>query len=109
MCAGSARGAGRPQGWQHAPAPARPARESRIAMSIRTRWPWITMLLAAASALNPLGLDILHAAFFSGEQLSRNIWQPIVWVAIAIFAALIALEWTSRTFLLKRSARRPGL
>ncbi len=60
------------------------------------KWPWIAMLLAAIAALNPFGLDIIRAAFFSGEQLSRNIWQPIVFCAGAIFAVLIALEWWIR-------------
>jgi hypothetical protein len=43
-------------------------------MKLRTRWPWITALLAAAVVLNPIGLDIFYSAFLSGEQLSRNIW-----------------------------------
>ena len=54
------------------------------------------MVLAAVVALNPLGLDIIHAAFFSGEQLSRNIWQPIVTCAALILLVLIALEWWLR-------------
>ena len=66
------------------------------------RWPWITMLLAAVAAFNPLGLDIIQTAFFSGEQLSRNIWQPIVLCAAAIFAALIGLEWWIRRRLMAR-------
>ena len=66
------------------------------------RWPWITLLLAAAAILNPLGLDIIHAAFFSGEQLARNIWQPIVFGAAAILVLLIVIEWWIR----KRRAAR---
>jgi hypothetical protein len=66
------------------------------------RWPWITMLLTAAVALNPLGLDIIETAFFSGEALSRNIWQPIVLCAAAIFAVLIGLEWWIRRRLMAR-------
>lgn len=65
-------------------------------MNIRTKWPWITMLLTAAVVINPLGLDILNAAFLSSEQLSRNIWQPIASVAIAILAALMLIEWCLR-------------
>jgi len=60
------------------------------------RWPWITMLPVAVAVLNPLGLDIIQTAFFSGEALSRNIWQPIVLCAAAIFAVLIGLEWWIR-------------
>ena len=52
----------------------------------------------------PLGLDIIQAAFFSGEALARNIWQPIVLCAAAIFAVLIGLEWWIRRRLLARHA-----
>ena len=64
------------------------------------RWPWITIVLAAVVLLNPVGVSILDAAFFSGEQLSNNIWQPIAIVAILVLLALIALEW----FIRKRRA-----
>ena len=64
------------------------------------------MLLLAILVLNPLGLDVLNAAFFSNEQLSRNIWQPIALIAIAILSALLLVEWLLRTLVLKRRARR---
>jgi hypothetical protein len=64
------------------------------------------MLLVAILGLNPLGIDILNAAFFSNEQLSRSIWQPIALIAIAILLALLLLEWFLRTLVLKRRARR---
>jgi hypothetical protein len=63
------------------------------------------MLLAAALAISPIGIDVLNAAFFSSEQLSRNIWQPIALIAVAILAALVVLEWCLRTLALKRRAR----
>jgi hypothetical protein len=66
------------------------------------RLPWITLLLAAVVVLNPFGLEIIYAAFFSGEQLSRNIWQPIAITAGLILILLIALEWWLR----KRRAAR---
>ena len=68
------------------------------------RWPWITVLLAAVAALNPLGLDIIQTVFFSGEALARNIWQPIVLCAAAIFAVLIGLEWWIRRRRMARHA-----
>ena len=68
-------------------------------MKLRTRWPWITALLAAAGVLNPIGLDIFYSAFLSGEQLSRNIWGSIAW------AGIVLLEWVFRTLILKRSTR----
>jgi hypothetical protein len=64
----------------------------------------MTMLLAAAAVLNPIGMDIIYSAFLTGEQLSRNIWQSIAWIAIAILAALVLLEWTLRKLILRRRA-----
>ncbi|WP_430516793.1 hypothetical protein [Bradyrhizobium yuanmingense] len=56
-------------------------------------------------ALNPVGLDFLHSAFFAGEQLARNIAQPIVLTALAIIVLVVLLEWLVRSFLVKRRAR----
>jgi hypothetical protein len=75
-------------------------------MTLRTRWPWVTTLLAAAVVLNPIGLDIFYSAFLSGEQLSRNIWGSIAWIGLAILAIFVLLEWAVRTLILKRSANR---
>ena len=74
-------------------------------MNVRTRWPWISPLLAAAVALNPIGLDFLRAAFFAGEQLARNIAQPIVLTAMAILVLIGVLEWLVRTSMINRRAR----
>ena len=63
------------------------------------------MVLAAVIALNPLGIDVIHAAFFSGEALSRNIWGPIVLTGIAIAALIVLLEWGIRKFIISRRAR----
>ena len=74
-------------------------------MKLRTRWPWITSLLAVAVVLNPIGLDIIYSAFLSGEQLSRNIWGSIALIGMAILAMIVLLEWLVRTLVLKRRAR----
>ena len=74
-------------------------------MHVRTRWPWISLLLGAVVAVNPIGLDFLHSAFFAGEQLARNIAQPIVFAALAVIALVVVLEWLVRSFLVKRRAR----
>ena len=74
-------------------------------MHVRTRWPWISLLLGAVVALNPIGLDFLHSAFFAGEQLARNIAQPIVLTALAVIVLVMVLEWLMRSFLVKRRAR----
>ncbi len=74
-------------------------------MNVRTRWPWISLLLAAILALNPLGLDVIHAAFFSDEALSRNIWGSIALSGMAIMALIVLLEWGTRMFIINRRAR----
>ena len=63
------------------------------------------MLLAAVIALNPLGIDVIHAAFFSGEALSRNIWGSIALTGMAITVLIVLLEWGTRKFIISRRAR----
>ncbi|WP_404546205.1 hypothetical protein [Bradyrhizobium sp. USDA 223] len=65
----------------------------------------MSLLLGAIVALNPVGLDFLHSAFFAGEQLARNIAQPIVLTALAIIVLVVLFEWLVRSFLVKRRAR----
>jgi hypothetical protein len=74
-------------------------------VNVRTRWPWISVLFTAAVALNPIGIDFLRSAFFDGEQLARNIAQPIVLTAMAILALIGALEWLVRAIMINRRAR----
>jgi len=63
------------------------------------------MLLAAAIAFNPLGIDVIHAAFFANEALSRSIWGPIALTGMAIIALIVLLEWGIRKFIISRRAR----
>jgi hypothetical protein len=63
------------------------------------------MLLAAIIALNPLGIDVIHAAFFANEALSRSIWEPIALTGMAIMALIVLLEWGIRKFIIRRRAR----
>ncbi|MBR0931350.1 hypothetical protein JQ561_32485 [Bradyrhizobium diazoefficiens] len=72
---------------------------------MRTRWPWISLLLSAALVFNPVGLDILHSAFFAGEQLARSIGQAVVMIALAIMAGAILFEWLVRVLIFRRRAR----
>ena len=65
----------------------------------------MSMVLAAVVALNPLGIDLIHAAFFANEVLSRSIWEPIVLAGMAIVALLVLLEWGIRKFIMRRRAR----
>jgi hypothetical protein len=62
------------------------------------------MLLAAVLALNPVGLDFVHAAFLAGEQLSENIAQPIVLAAMAIMVMVVIVEWLVRMLIFRRRA-----
>jgi Na+-transporting methylmalonyl-CoA/oxaloacetate decarboxylase beta subunit len=63
------------------------------------------MVLTAAIALNPLGIDVIDAAFFSSESLSRNIWGPIALTGMAIMALILLLEWGIRKLIISRRAR----
>ena len=63
------------------------------------------MLLAAAIALNPLGIDVIHAAFFASESLSRSIWGPIALTGMAIMALIVLLEWRMRKYIINRRER----
>jgi hypothetical protein len=76
-----------------------------MAGTARTRWPWISLLLSAVLVLNPVGLDLVHSAFFAGEQLARNIAQPIVPTALAIMAVVIGFEGLVRSLIARSRAR----
>ena len=67
-----------------------------------TRWPWITVALGAMFFVLPLGQEIVHGAFFSGEQLSRNISQPLLAMVFAAWAVLVAVEWIVRRLIARR-------
>lgn len=60
------------------------------------------MLLAAAVAFNPVGLDFLRSAFMSTEQLSRNIAQPIVFMIGGILGGVCLLEFGIRQYLIRK-------
>ncbi|HEX7791326.1 MAG TPA: hypothetical protein VF467_12485 [Afipia sp.] len=76
--------------------------------SIKTSWPWITLLLAAAAALNPVGYDIIYNAWNSGEQLARSLGQFLVYTALAIATGVGLLEFGIRKFLISRQSRLAG-
>lgn len=54
--------------------------------------PWISLVVAALVLFNPIGLEVLHNAFLSGEALSRNIAMPIFLIAIAVLSAVAFVE-----------------
>ncbi|MBX9712066.1 MAG: hypothetical protein K2X60_13620 [Xanthobacteraceae bacterium] len=74
-------------------------------MTVKTSWPWISPLIAAAVLLNPVGLNILDNAFNSGEQLSRSLGQLIVYSTMGCLAVLGLIEFGIRKFLIVRQRR----
>ena len=69
------------------------------------RWPWISILLGVLAAASPVGQEVIHDAFFSGEALSRNIAQPLFFVGLALLALIAAAECLVRLLISKRRAR----
>ena len=70
-----------------------------------TRWPWVSILLAVLVAVSPLGQDVIHDGFFSGEALSRNIAQPLFFMGLGFFVLIGAAEWLVRLRISKRRIR----
>ena len=64
------------------------------------------MLLSAVLAISSLGQDVIHGAFFSGEQLARSLSPLLLYIGIGILLAFIALEWLVRLLWARRAARR---
>ena len=70
-----------------------------------TRWPWISLLLAVLVVISPVGREIIHDAFYSGEALSRSISQFVIYVGLGGLAAIAVLEWLIRLIISRRRAR----
>jgi len=66
------------------------------------------MILAVVAVLSPPGRDLIHTSFYSGEQLARSLNQLLLYIAIGILLALIAVEWLVRWYLARRALRRRG-
>jgi hypothetical protein len=76
-----------------------------MTMTVKMLWPWITMLLSAGAALNPVGFDMIRQAFTSGEQLSRSLGQLVVYCALGTAAVVAMVEFGIRKFLIARQRR----
>ena len=70
-----------------------------------TRWPWISLLLAIFVIISPLGREIIHDAYFSGEALSRSISWALIYVGLSGLALIAGLEWLVRLIISRRRAR----
>ncbi len=63
------------------------------------------MLLSIVILASPIGTEILHDTFLSGEQLSRSIAQPIAFIGFGMMIAICVVEWLVRSMISKRRAR----
>ncbi len=70
--------------------------------------PWFTLAAAIVVAISPLGQDVIHSSFFSGEQLSRSIGQFMFATGIIIAVVLALIEWTIRYYIRKRGKQVAG-
>ena len=64
--------------------------------------PWLTLVAAAIFLVTPLGTDLIHSSFFSGEQLSRSLGQFVLLMFLVGIVALAAIEWGAKVYLQRR-------
>jgi len=60
--------------------------------------PWLTLVAAAIFFVTPLGTDLIHSSFFSGEQLSRSLGQFLLTMFLLGIVALAAIEWGAKVY-----------
>jgi ribose/xylose/arabinose/galactoside ABC-type transport system permease subunit len=70
------------------------------------RVPWFTLAAFVAVAISPLGEEIFHSSFSSGEQLSRSLGQFMLEAIVAIAVALVVIEVLVRHYLHKRRSKQ---
>jgi hypothetical protein len=68
--------------------------------------PWVTLVAAALFCASPLGRELYHNAFVSGETISNDLGRFLLTVVAAIALALALIEWTIKFYLRRR--RRAG-
>jgi len=68
--------------------------------------PWFTLAALVVAAISPLGRDVLHSSFFSGEHIARTLGLFFLTVILAIAAGAALLEWAVRYYLHKRRNRQ---
>ena len=64
--------------------------------------PWITLVAAGVVAMSPLGQDIYHSSFVSGEQLSNSIGQFLLLMMLSGAVACALVETGFRFWLQRR-------
>jgi len=70
-----------------------------------TLWPWISLALGPVFVISPFGQSLIHSAFYSGEQLARDLSEFLLWCIGGIWAGLVVLEWLLRVVLRRRAKR----
>ena len=69
---------------------------------MKTKWPWITIVLALVLAFLPPVNDIINSAFFSGEQLARTLGQLVLMEFVGVVFVLGLIEWGIRWYAASR-------
>jgi hypothetical protein len=64
--------------------------------------PWFTLAAAAVFAVSPLGQEVVHSSFYSGEQLSRTLGQFVLAIVASIALALAPIEIAARHYIRRR-------
>lgn len=62
------------------------------------------MLLALVFALLPPVSDIIHSAFFSGEQLARSLGKLVLMEFVGVVLVIALIEWGIRWYAARRRA-----
>jgi hypothetical protein len=74
---------------------------------LRTRWPIFAIVLTVIAALSPTGLETIHQAFYSNEQLSRTLTKIVLAGAAGIALGIGVIEWGVRWYAArKRTAQK---
>lgn len=76
---------------------------------MKTQWPWITLLLAAAVIFNPVGWAFLTSAIrYSPTDWLRDLSVLISAVGAAVLIVLVLIEWLVRRRMLAKKAAKAG-
>jgi hypothetical protein len=68
--------------------------------------PWVTFVAVAIVCVSPLGRELYHNAFVSGETISNDLGRFLLTVIAAIALALALIECAIKFYLRRR--RRAG-
>jgi hypothetical protein len=69
---------------------------------VKTKWPWVTLVLALVLVFLPPVNDIVHSTFFSGEQLARSLGQLVLMEFVGVVLVFALIEWGVRWYAARR-------